>query len=103
MTSIKVSIKKGELSPDTLAIEAARNILVDQKVKWVLCAFTDIRGIFQSFSSPVSHFVEGEQYFETGIGFDGSSIRGFKELHTSDMIFYPDPEALYILPWTSGE
>ncbi len=91
------------LSPDSMApSETAKKILVEEKVKWVLCAFTDIRGIFQSFSSPVKHFTEGDQYFETGIGFDGSSIRGFKDLHTSDMIFYPNPEALYTLPWTQG-
>ncbi len=84
------------------SIESAKKILADEKVNWVLCAFTDIRGIFQSFSTPVHHFLKGEQYFQTGIGFDGSSIRGFKELHTSDMIFFPDPESLYVLPWTEG-
>jgi glutamine synthetase len=102
MTSTKESISKGLISPDLEAISAARKVLEQEKVKWVLCAFTDIRGIFQSFSSPVHHFLKGDQYFETGIGFDGSSIRGFKELHTSDMIFYPDPTALYVLPWTEG-
>lgn len=85
-----------------MSVEAAKQKLRDSGVKWVLCAFTDLRGIFQSFSSPVNHFLEEDQYFEAGIGFDGSSIRGFKELHTSDMIFYPDPEAVYILPWTEG-
>ncbi|MFX1236674.1 MAG: type I glutamate--ammonia ligase [Promethearchaeota archaeon] len=102
MTSIEHSIKNGMLKSGLSPVEAAKKTLIDEKVQWVLCAFTDIRGIFQSFSSPVHHFIEGTQYFETGIGFDGSSIRGFKELHTSDMIFYPDPSALYVLPWTEG-
>ncbi|TXT66314.1 MAG: Glutamine synthetase [Promethearchaeota archaeon] len=103
MTSTKKSVMEGAMAPNLDTIDAAKRILVDKKVKWVLCAFTDIRGIFQSFSSPVKHFTEGDQYFDVGIGFDGSSIRGFKELHTSDMIFYPDPEALYVLPWTEGD
>ncbi len=102
MTSTKESISKGLIPPGMEGAEAARKILIDQKVEWVLCAFTDIRGIFQSFSSPVEHFIKGDQYFESGIGFDGSSIRGFRDIHNSDMIFYPDPNALYVLPWTEG-
>ena len=102
MTTTKESLAKGLIKPNMEKIEAAKKILKAEKVQFVLCAFTDVRGIFQSFSSPVHHFLKGDQYFETGIGFDGSSIRGFRELHTSDMIYYPDPEALYVLPWTEG-
>ncbi|MFW9898741.1 MAG: type I glutamate--ammonia ligase, partial [Candidatus Thorarchaeota archaeon] len=102
MTTTKQSLAKGIISSEMETADAAKKILKEEEVKFILCAFTDVRGIFQSFSSPVHHFLEGEQYFETGIGFDGSSIRGFRELHTSDMIFYPNPEALYVLPWTSG-
>jgi len=103
MTTTRKHIESGDLSPQTGSINAVKKVLEEEKVKWVLCAFTDIRGIFQSFSSPVSHFLTGDQYFEVGIGFDGSSIRGFKELHTSDMIFFPDPDSLYVLPWTKGD
>ena len=102
MTTTKESLAKGIISPEMERVDAAKKILEEEKVEFVLCAFTDVRGIFQSFSTPVHHFLKGDQYFETGIGFDGSSIRGFRELHTSDMIFHPDPEALYVLPWTSG-
>lgn len=100
MTEIKSTAGFMPKGPD--AVQAAKELLIREKVRFVLCAFTDIRGIFQSFSSPVHHFLEGDQYFSTGIGFDGSSIRGFKELHTSDMIFYPNPDATYVLPWTEG-
>ncbi|MFX1298227.1 MAG: type I glutamate--ammonia ligase [Promethearchaeota archaeon] len=86
-----------------MSIEKAKKTLTENKVKWVLNAFTDVRGIFQSFSSPVSNYLEGEQYFDAGIGFDGSSIRGFKSIHTSDMIFFPNTDALYVLPWTEGD
>ncbi len=82
--------------------EDVKKKLAESDIKWVLNAFTDIRGIFQSFSSPVSNYLEGDQYLEAGIGFDGSSIRGFKAIHQSDMIFFPDPDGLYILPWTEG-
>ncbi|MHA1230682.1 MAG: type I glutamate--ammonia ligase [Candidatus Helarchaeota archaeon] len=79
------------------------NTIKNENVKWILCAFTDIRGIFQSFSTPAKNFIDNPRVFEVGIGFDGSSIRGFKEIHESDMIFAPDPDAFYILPWTEGD
>ena len=84
-------------------VKSIRNQLKENKVDWVLCAMTDIRGIFQSFNSPIEKFIDEDQYFETGIGFDGSSIRGFKGIQESDMIFFPDPDGVYILPWTNGE
>jgi glutamine synthetase len=40
----------------------------------------------------------GEDLFEEGIGFDGSSIRGFQEIHESDMLLIPDPETAFVDP-----
>ncbi len=51
---------------------------------------------------PAKQYTEGPA-FTSGIGFDGSSIRGFKSIEESDMIFMPDPETLAIIPWTSDE
>ncbi len=85
-----------------MSAEKIKNILAQEKIKFVLCAFTDIRGIFQSFSVPAEEFLRDTEYFDVGIGFDGSSIRGFKSLQESDVIFYPDTNAFYILPWTEG-
>ncbi|MHA1146618.1 MAG: glutamine synthetase [Promethearchaeota archaeon] len=86
MTAIKDDLKVGAGPSPSEPVAKAKGILKPEKVKWILCAFTDIRGIFQSFSSPVHHFLEGTQYFETEIGFNRSSIRGFKELHGDDEI-----------------
>jgi glutamine synthetase len=49
---------------------------------------------------PTKQYVEGPA-FTAGIGFDGSSVRGFKEIHESDMILKPDPKTLAIIPWGS--
>ncbi len=68
MTTTKESLAKGLISPDMETADAAKKILEEEKVQFVLCAFTDVRGIFQSFSVPVHHFLKGDQYFETGIG-----------------------------------
>jgi len=42
--------------------------------------------------------------FSRGVGkLDGSSIRGFKEIHESDMVMNPDPTTFAILPWYGTE
>jgi glutamine synthetase len=58
--------------------------------------FTDLPGTWQHFSIPVRELTE--ELFEEGIGFDGSSIRGFQEIHESDMILVPDPDTAFIDP-----
>jgi glutamine synthetase len=58
--------------------------------------FCDVPGLLQHFSIRAREL--SEQGFETGYGFDGSSIRGFQEIQESDMVLVPDPEAAYIDP-----
>jgi len=43
--------------------------------------FMDFVGIWQHFTVPMSEF--GEDTFEEGQGFDGSSIRGWQPIHAS--------------------
>ncbi len=77
--------------------EEARKILEENDVKHVLCAFADVRGYLMTFSIPAREFIEGNAF--DGIGFDGSSIRGFKTIDQSDMVWMPDPETLRVIPW----
>jgi len=65
-------------------------------VKMVDLRFTDMPGIWQHFTIPARELT-GE-LFEEGIGFDGSSIRGFKEIHESDMILMPDAATAFLDP-----
>ncbi len=51
--------------------------------------FTDLLGTWQHCSFPIEEFDEG--IFEDGVGFDGSSIRGWQGIHVSDMLAIPDP------------
>lgn len=78
--------------------EEAIRKLKEAKVKNVLCFFSDVRGILQSFTIPADGFIEGDA-FETGIGFDGSSIRGFKTIEMSDMVWMPDAATTRVIPW----
>ncbi len=50
--------------------------------------FMDLIGSWQHFSVPVSEL--GEGLFEDGLGFDGSSIRGWQAINASDMLVIPD-------------
>ncbi len=51
--------------------------------------FCDLPGQVQHFTVPVSELTE--EAFDSGFGFDGSSIRGFQDIQESDMILIPDP------------
>ena len=62
--------------------------------------FSDLPGLMQHFSVPVAELTEG--IFEDGIGFDGSSIRGFQEIQESDMLLVPDPDTAYMDPFTKA-
>ena len=83
-------------------IEEAKKILKENNVKQVLCAFSDIRGFMQTFSIPAREFVEGN-VFEDGIGFDGSSIRGFKTIEASDVVWMPDASTIKLVPWIDDD
>lgn len=72
----------------------------EQDVKFIRLWFTDIHGQLKSFAIPVD---ELEFAFNEGMGFDGSSIKGFARIDESDMIARPDPTSFVILPWRPKE
>jgi len=63
-------------------------------IKMVDLRFVDMPGTWQHFTLPASELTES--MFEDGIGFDGSSIRGFQEIHESDMLLLLDPTTAFI-------
>ncbi len=88
----------GEEMTDKSEMDKTKNLLKKTEVKNILCFFSDLRGILQSFTVPASEFIDGEAY-QTGLGFDGSSIRGFKSIQESDMVWMPDPTSTTTIPW----
>ncbi|MGH8601414.1 MAG: glutamine synthetase beta-grasp domain-containing protein, partial [Gammaproteobacteria bacterium] len=68
------------------------------KVEIVDLKFCDFPGLWQHFSIPAKAFTE--DLFEEGIGFDGSSIRGFQKIQESDMLLVLDPRATFLDPFT---
>jgi len=80
------------MTPDDVMKLAA-----DGGAKVVDFKFVDVPGAWQHFTIPISQF-EAE-IFEEGLGFDGSSIRGFQEINESDMLVMPDAATAVIDPF----
>ncbi|MEA3465019.1 MAG: type I glutamate--ammonia ligase [Thermodesulfobacteriota bacterium] len=69
----------------------------ENNVKMVDYKFLDFIGIWQHFSTPMSEF--DEDIFDDGVGFDGSSLRGWQPIHNSDMLLIPVPATAKIDPF----
>jgi glutamine synthetase len=75
------------------AIEFAR----DHKASVVDIKFLDFPGTWQHFSVPFEALTE--ESFQEGFGFDGSSIRGWRNINESDMLVIPDPSTAFMDPF----
>ena len=71
----------------------------DLEIKMVDMRFTDMPGTTHHFTIPIK-FLD-EDIFDDGLGFDGSSVRGFQAIENSDMIVLPDVTTAYIDPFFS--
>ncbi|MBI2929044.1 MAG: type I glutamate--ammonia ligase [Verrucomicrobia bacterium] len=65
--------------------------------KMVDIKFVDTFGLWQHFTMPIAELAEDS--FSEGLGFDGSSIRGWKSIEASDMLAMPDPATAFIDPF----
>ncbi len=70
----------------------------ENKVEIVDLKFVDLPGLWQHFSISTNELKE--DLFTEGIGFDGSSIRGFQTIDESDMLLFPDPDTAILDPFT---
>jgi glutamine synthetase len=70
----------------------------NENIEIVDLKFNDFPGTWQHFSVPVSEITP--EVFEQGLGFDGSSIRGWQAIHASDMLVVPDAETAFTDPFT---
>jgi glutamine synthetase len=69
----------------------------DNGAKMLDLRFMDLPGLWQHLTVPISEL--SEDIFTDGIGFDGSSIRGWQAIHASDMLIIPDSETAVIDPF----
>ena len=76
--------------------EEVLRFIAEENVEFVDVKFVDLPGTWQHFSIPIGELNEG--VFSDGLGFDGSSIRGFKHIHESDMLLMLDPASAFVDP-----
>ncbi|MDH3661594.1 MAG: type I glutamate--ammonia ligase [Alphaproteobacteria bacterium] len=77
--------------------EDVAKAMKDHEVDMVDVRFTDLPGMWQHTSFPAKAF--GADEIEEGLGFDGSSIRGFQQIEASDMILMADPKTAFLDPF----
>src|SRR5512142_2989229 len=82
--------------PNTAAVNKVIKMAKDSGCVFVDLKFIDLPGTWQHYTLPISEL--NESLFEEGNGFDGSSIRGFRPIHESDMLLIPDPETAVVDP-----
>ncbi len=82
------------------AKDAIIKLVEEKDVEFIRIWFTDVLGFLKSFAITPP---ELEMAFEEGLGFDGSSIKGFRDIHESDVVAWPDASSFQILPWRPKE
>lgn len=69
----------------------------EKEVKAIDLRFTDFFGAWQHLTIPVGKLEEDT--FDDGLGFDGSSIRGWQAINESDMLLVPVPDTAIVDPF----
>jgi glutamine synthetase len=92
-----VKVKEEDVTPEEVMKFIRKN-----QIEVVDLKFNDLPGLWQHFSMPASELVELDDLTKSiwvdGVGFDGSSIRGFQKIQESDMILIPDPKTAILDP-----
>jgi glutamine synthetase len=89
-----MAAKKAKTKADVL------KIVKEKDVKFIRLWFTDILGQVKSFAITREELALA---FDEGMGFDGSSIKGYSRIDESDMVAKPDPTTFQLIPWRPKE
>ncbi|PZS01640.1 MAG: type I glutamate--ammonia ligase, partial [Pseudonocardiales bacterium] len=74
--------------------------IADHDIEFVDVRFCDLPGVMQHFTVPAS--TVSADTFTDGLPFDGSSIRGFQQIHESDMLLLPDAATAVVDPFRAA-
>lgn len=80
----------------TLDPKGVLEMIKEKDIPMVDLRFIDVPGTWQHFSLPSKKL--SEDAFSDGLGFDGSSVRGFQVINESDMLVIPDASTAFIDP-----
>lgn len=84
----------------TLTKDEIRQVVKENNIEFIKLEFCDINGIMKNLSVPCEQL---DSVMNNEIMLDGSSIKGFRSIETSDMYFYPDLKTFAIIPWRSDD
>lgn len=79
--------------------EDVLNYVEEYRVSSIRLWFTDMLGFLKSFSITPKELAGA---FQEGMGFDGSSIEGYKRIQESDMVAVPVASTAQVLPFRAG-
>lgn len=80
----------------TYAVREVLQFIKENDVKFIRLAFCDLFGTKKNISIMPN---ELERAFKEGVSFDASAIKGFADVSKSDLLLFPDPSTLSVLPW----
>ncbi len=72
----------------------------ENDVKFIRLAFCDIFGTQKNITIMADGLAHA---LNDGIGFDASAIQGFMNVECSDLLLFPDPSTLAVLPWRPSQ
>ena len=92
-----IEFKHVPLDGKDITEEQIKKIIKEENVKFIELQFVDINGQVKSLTIPSAHI---DKALENEMMLDGSSIKGFRSIETSDMLFFPDKNnnLYFILP-----
>lgn len=91
--------KHTPLSNKSYTADEIKRLIKENNIKFIKLQFVDINGQVKNMSIPSEHI---DKILANEIMLDGSSIKGFRSIETSDMFFFPDKNSFQILPWRSS-
>lgn len=80
---------------DTTASEVLQ-FVKESDVKFIRLGFCDLFGFQKNIAIMPGELLAA---FEHGISFDASAVKGFRDFSNSDLLLFPDPATLRVLPW----
>lgn len=90
------------IRPDAKSFTDAeiKSLIKEHDIKFIKLQFVDMNGQVKNLAIPSEHV---DKALNNEMMLDGSSIKGFRSIETSDMLFFPDRNTFQILPWRTKE
>ncbi len=92
--------KHTRLDNRQFTVENVKGYIKEYDIKFIKLQFVDINGQVKNLTIPSEHI---DKALSNEMMLDGSSIKGFRSIETSDMFFHPDINSFQILPWRGKE